>query len=170
LRGIGVYEVLALSVGTAATAILLVAEVIARNFIRSIYFADELAQIFTTLTVFGGLSYAVRKARHIRMAAILDALPGPLKKAITILISLFSAFSLLTLAYLALIYVLRIAELKRMYPALFIPVWVVYSVVPLGFFLAGVQYLATVIKNLSSRDVWASAEQKGEYEDEEAII
>ena len=59
----------------AALGILLIANVFARTFYQSIYFAEEVSMFLVLLTTFTGVSYGVRKARHIRMGAFLDAMP-----------------------------------------------------------------------------------------------
>ncbi|UCD77901.1 MAG: TRAP transporter small permease [Desulfobacterales bacterium] len=159
------YELFLLAAGTGATAVLLVADVFARNFFMSIYYSDELAQIFTIYTVFGGVGYAVRKARHIRMGALHDLLPHRSKKALTIAIALASAGVMLVFSYLSVFYLIDVIEMQHKTPALNLPYWIVILIVPVGFFLAGMQYLLTVTRNLIEKDVWATWEQKAEYED-----
>jgi len=159
------YEVFLLATGTGATAVLLIADVFARNFSKSLYYSDELAQIFTIYTVFGGVGYAVRKARHIRMGALHDLLPYPFRKALTIAIALTSAVVMLVFSYLSVFYLMDVIEMQHRTPALNLPYWVVILIVPAGFFLAGMQYLLTVIRNLIEKEVWATWEQKAEYED-----
>jgi TRAP-type C4-dicarboxylate transport system permease small subunit len=158
-------ELFLLAVGTGATAVLLIADVLARNFFKSIYYSDELAQIFTIYTVFGGVGYAVRKARHIRMGALHDLLPDRYQKALTIVIALASAAVMLIFSYLSIFYLMDVIYLQHKTPALNLPYWLVIVIVPVGFFLAGMQYILTVIRNLIEKDVWATWEQKAEYED-----
>lgn len=158
------YELFLLATGTGATAVLLIADVFARNFFKSIYYSDELAQIFTIYTVFGGVGYAVRKARHIRMGALHDLLPYRFKKALTIAIALTSAGVMLIFSYLSVFYLIDVIEMQHRTPALNLPYWAVIVIVPVGFFLAGMQYLLTVIRNLIEKEVWATWEQKAEYE------
>ncbi len=59
----------------AALAVLLIANVFARTFSLSIHFAEEISRFLVMLITFTGVSYGVRKARHIRMGAFLDAMP-----------------------------------------------------------------------------------------------
>jgi TRAP-type C4-dicarboxylate transport system permease small subunit len=158
-------ELFLLATGTGATAVLLIADVFARNFFKSIYYSDELAQIFTIYTVFGGVGYAVRKARHIRMGALHDLMPDRYKKALTIAIALASACVMLVFSYLSVFYLMDVIDLQHKTPALNLPYWIVILIVPAGFFLAGMQYLLTVIRNLIEKEVWSTWEQKTEYED-----
>ena len=115
------YELFLLATGTGATAVLLIADVFARNFFKSIYYSDELAQIFTIYTVFGGVGYAVRKARHIRMGALHDLLPYRFKKALTIAIALTSAGVMLIFSYLSVFYLIDVIEMQHRTPALNLP-------------------------------------------------
>lgn len=163
-NGLEKYELFLLGTGTAATAVLLIADVLARNFFISLYYSDELAQIFTIYTCFGGVSYAVRKARHIRMGALHELLPRRFKKALTIAIASSSAVVMLVMSYLSVFYLMKVIKYQHMTPALHLPYWIVIAIVPPGFFLAGVQYLLTVVRNLTEEEVWASWEQKGEYD------
>ena len=50
--------------------------------------------------------------------------------------------------------------------ALMVPKWTFYVIIPLGFLLACIQYIRTVIKNFVEKDPWWSPDQKSEYEDE----
>ena len=66
------FEVVSLCFGVAALACLLMANVVAREFFKSIYFVEEVSEFLVIFTTFVGVSYAVRKARHIRMGAFFD--------------------------------------------------------------------------------------------------
>jgi TRAP-type C4-dicarboxylate transport system permease small subunit len=47
------------------------------------------------------------------------------------------------------------------------PVYLIYMVVPLGFFLGGIQFFLAGLRNLVSRDNYLSWYRRDEYEDEE---
>ena len=80
-------EVSILVLCVASLAVLLITNVFARTFFQSIYFAEEVSKFLVMLTTFTGVSYAVRKARHIRMGAFLDAMPEKMEKIFIIIIS-----------------------------------------------------------------------------------
>jgi C4-dicarboxylate transporter DctQ subunit len=42
-----------------------------------------------------------------------------------------------------------------------------YVIIPIGFGLACIQYIRTVIKNFTEKEAWQSPDQQSEYEDEE---
>ena len=93
------FEVVILSGGTAALAVMLIANVIARSFFQSIYYAEEVSKFLIILITMVGVSYAARKARHIRMGAFFDLMPPKLEKIFVFIISGVSAVVLFLLAY-----------------------------------------------------------------------
>ena len=158
------FEVSVLSIGVFILAALLIANVIARNFFRSIYYAEELSMILVIIITFVGLSYAVRKARHIRMGAIFDALNPKVQKVVLYIITGYSAFIMFLMAYYAYHYVATARMTMQLTSSLRIPYWMIVVIVVVGFFMAGVQYIRTIIKNIYEEDVWLSPEQQSEYE------
>ena len=153
----------------ASLAALLIANVFARTFFQSIYFAEEISKFLVMLMTFVGVSFGVRKARHIRMGAFLDAMPPKMEKVFLIIISLVSAFVMGMMAWFSLKYLLNAMTMEHMTPALRVPKWTFYVIVPIGFGLACIQYLRTILKNLTEKDPWQSPDQQSEYEDEEKL-
>ena len=151
----------------AALAILLIANVFARTFFQSIYFAEEVSKFLVMLTTFTGVSYGVRRARHIRMGAFLDAMPPKMEKVFLIIISLISALVMGIMTWFSYKYLLNAMNMGHMTPALRVPKWTFYIIMPIGFGMACIQYIRTIIKNLTEPDPWQSPDQQSEYEDEE---
>ncbi len=160
------FEIIVLSVGVFILAALLIANVVARNFFRSIYFAEEVSMILVIFITFVGLSYAVRKARHIRMGAIFDAFNPKLQKIMIYIIAGYSGFIMFLMAYYAYEYVATARMTMQVTSSLRIPYWMIVVIVIVGFFMAGIQYIRTIIKNIREEDVWLSPEQQSEYEKE----
>lgn len=151
----------------AALAILLMTNVFARTFFQSIYFAEEVSKFLVILTTFIGVSYGVRKARHIRMGAFLDAMPPKMEKGFIIFISVISAITMAIMAWFSMVYLLNAMKMAHMTPALRVPKWTFYVVIPFGFGLASIQYVRTIIKNIVEDAPWLSPDQQSEYEEEE---
>lgn len=151
----------------AALGILLIVNVLARTFFQSIYFAEEISTFLVMLMTFTGVSYGVRKARHIRMGAFLDAMPPKMEKTFIIIISFVSAVVMAIMAWASWEYLINAMSKGHMTPALQIPTWTFYIVIPIGFGLACIQYLRTILKNFIEKDPWQSPDQQSEYEDEE---
>ena len=168
-RAIDWFEVGVLSASIAALAILLVANVIARTFFQSIYYANEIARFLIILITFVGTSYAARKARHIRMGAFLDLMPAKLEKVFRFVICTVNSIVLLTMAYFSFIYMNQMRGLGQTTSALQAPYWIFMIIVPIGFGSAGIQYIRTIVKNIREEEVWLSPEQQSEY-DEEVIL
>lgn len=151
----------------AALAVLLIVNVIARTFFQSLYFADEISVFLVLIITFVGVSYGVRKARHIRMGAFLDAMPPKMEKVFIISISLISAVVLGIMTWASWKYLLNALDRGHMSQALRVPKWIFYAIIPVGFGLSTIQYLRTIIKNLTEDEPWQSPDQQSEYEDEE---
>ena len=144
-----------------------IANVIGRFVFRSsIYFSEELNSILIVLITFAGISYAARHGRHIRMSAIFDTLPVPARRATMVLIAFVTAAFMFALCWYSANYVITLAGRGRVLPALQIPVWWMYAWVPFGFFMTGMQYALTAVKNLIAGDVWLSTLVPEGYEEE----
>jgi TRAP-type C4-dicarboxylate transport system permease small subunit len=164
---INTLEVSILVACVAALAILLITNVFARTFFQSIYFAEEISRFLVMLTTFTGVSYGVRRARHIRMGAFLDAMPSNMEKVFIIIICAVSALVMGAMAWFSYEYLMNAMSRGHVTSALRAPKWTFYIILPIGFGLACVQYIRTIIKNLTEKDVWQSPEQQSEYEDEQ---
>ena len=164
------FEVWVIMISTSGLAVLLIANVVSRNVYRSIYFAEEVAQLFIILITFMGTSYATRKARHIRMGALLELLPSKVEKFLILLITAISAIVMFVLAYIALRYVITLRLRDTLTASLRAPYWLFVIAAPVGLAMSGFQFVRTFIKNLVEKEVWLSPEQQSEYEDEEVML
>ncbi|WP_172116852.1 TRAP transporter small permease [Halomonas hibernica] len=164
-------ESVILALGVLLMALNTVTNVIARFvFGNSIMFSGELNRILIIMITFAGIGYAARHGRHIRMSAIYDALPVGGRKALMICISLVTSFIMFFLFYYSIVYILDLYGKGRVLPSLSLPVWIIYLWVPMGFFITGIQYLLTAIKNLTSRDVYLSTGVVDGYKDTETEV
>jgi TRAP-type C4-dicarboxylate transport system permease small subunit len=164
---VNTFEVVSLCFGVASLAGLLIANVFAREFFKSIYFVEEVSEFLVIFTTFVGVSYAVRKARHIRMGAFFDMMGPRLEKIFIFVISTISAVVMFLMARYSLAYLLESRAMGQSTEALRLPYWTFLIIIPIGFFLAGIQYVRTIIRNIvRKREVWMSPEQQSEYEEE----
>ncbi|MBN2963399.1 TRAP transporter small permease [Sulfurospirillum sp. T05] len=159
----------------AVSVVLMAANTIAGVISRFVFnysfsFTDELNSIFIILVTFSGISYAARQGRHIRMSAIFDTFPDWLRKGFTIIISAITAAVMFFLCYYAVEYIQTLMQRGRIMPALGIPIWWAYVWVPVGFFVTGVQYVLTVVKNLREKDIYLSTDMLDGYGDIDADI
>ncbi|MFG6667812.1 TRAP transporter small permease [Halomonas sp. HNIBRBA4712] len=164
-------EAVILALGVLLMALNTVINVIARFvFGNSIMFSGELNRILIIMITFAGIGYAARHGRHIRMSAIYDALPVGGRRALMIVISLFTSLVMFFLLYYSMIYILDLYSKGRVLPAMSLPVWMIYVWVPIGFLITGIQYLLTAIKNMTSHDVYLSTGVVDGYKDTETEV
>jgi len=163
------FEAFILCLAVFLLAVLQIMDVIARNVAQSLSYTSELSQLLMIMITFVGTSYGARRARHIRMGAIVDLFSPRLRKVVIVVTHAVSALVMFIMAYYGYRHMMGIKRLAILTPALLIPHWLFYIVVPIGFSVAGVHYVRAIIKNFRENEVWLSAEQQGEYEDEVII-
>ena len=125
---------------------------------KSLFFSEELNQFLIVAVTFIGFAYAVRKGRNIRMTAVYDSLGYTGRKLISTLIAITTSVLMFYLAYKAVFYVAELKEINRLSPALQLPVYIIYSIIPLGLGMAGIQYLMTFFMNITHREIYLSHE------------
>ena len=166
-RGLLEVEEVVLSYGTISLAVLVIGSVLSRTVLnRSWIFMEEVASTIMIFITFLGLGYCVRKARHIRMSAIHDMLPQSARKVLIIIVSLFTGMVMLVMGYWALLYTSQVYTAGNVTPALRVPFYFIIMWIPIGFFMAAVEYFMAIYKNLRSREVYLSIEIPDGYEDE----
>lgn len=156
-RMIAAIEEFMMAAGVIMMAVNTIANVISRFvFNHSIIFAEELNSVFILLVTFAGVGYAARHGRHIRMSAIYDHMSDRVRKIMMTVITGVTAFCMLFLAWFAVEYIINIQSKGRIMPALGVPVYLVYLWVPVGFFVTGVQYALTMLKNIQEKEIYLS--------------
>jgi TRAP-type C4-dicarboxylate transport system permease small subunit len=164
------FEAFVLAFGVLLMAANSIANVVGRFvFAHSLYFSEELNQFLIVLVTFVGLGYAARKGRHIRMSALYDQLSDRGRKLLMIVIATVTGLVMFVLAYYSFEYVVRVATLGKVTPALQVPLYLTYVWVPIGFAITGIQYFLTVYQNLRSPEIYISYEQIDSYEEVEGV-
>ncbi len=164
-------ESFALAAGVLLMAVNTMTNVVGRFvFQYSIFFSGELNRILIILITFAGISYAARQGRHIRMSAIYDTLPVGPRKALMIVITLITALAMFALCYFSVSYIAKVAGSGRVLPALQFPVYWIFLWVPVGFFMTGIQYLLTAIKNVVEKDIYLSTHVLEGYQEDEQEV
>src|SRR6056297_958698 len=160
-----------LAVGVLLMAANTISNVVGRYvFQSSLFFSEELNRILIILITFAGISYAARQGRHIRMSAIYDTMPPRARKVMMIVISLITCVFMFGLCYYSITYIGTQAGRGRLRPSLQIPVWWTLVWVPVGFFMTGMQYLLTAIKNMTEKDIYLSTNVLEGYDNDELEI
>ncbi|MBK5928118.1 C4-dicarboxylate ABC transporter permease [Rhodobaculum claviforme] len=132
----------------------------------SIQATEEINRILIILITFAGISYAARHGRHIRMTAFFDLMPPKLRKVLMIVIALVTAGFMFALCWYSWGYLMTQMGRGRLMSSLQIPVWYTLVWVPIGFFMTGLQYFLTAIKNILSPDIYLSTTVLEGYTDE----
>ncbi len=163
-------ESVMLALGVMLMAINTIANVVSRAIGSTIFFSEELNRILIILITFAGIGYAARHGRHIRMSALYDALPAKTRKVLMIVITVITALTMFALCYFAIGYIAKVAKSGRVLSAMQIPVYWIYLWVPVGFFITGVQYALTALKNVVQKDIYLSTHVLEGYEEDEIEI
>lgn len=145
-------------------ALVSIGNVIARNVGESLTFADEIAQVMLVVIAFVGLGYGVREGRHIRVSALHDELPPFARKVLLMVVSFSTCILLSLLGFYAVDYIQTLYSSGRVLPSLQIPIYAVYAIVPIGFFIAAAQFFLAGVRNLISEGNYLSWQQRDEYE------
>jgi len=125
-------------------------------FDKSLFFSEELNQFLIVAVTFIGFAYAVRKGRNIRMTAMYDSMGYRGQKIISTVISVVTGVLMFYLAYKSIFYVAELKEINRLSPALQFPVYIIYSIIPVGLFIAGLQYIIAFLMNMTHREIYVS--------------
>lgn len=150
-------EAVILAAGVILMATNTCVNVIARFiFQEGLFVSGEINRILIIMITFAGIGYAARHGRHIRMSAFYDTLPPKSRKVLMIFIAGFTSAIMFFLCYFSIEYIYTVYQRGRILPATGFPVWVIYVWVPLGFAITGIQYALTVVKNITSEDVYLS--------------
>ena len=151
---------------TIVLAAMTVGNVVSRKvFNYSWSFTEEISQFILVLITFVSVSYGTRKARHICMTALFEALSRKWQKIFILVSSLVTAGILFYLGYFAFEYVVSTYHMNKTTPVLRIPFYLVIVCVPVGLFLGGIQFLLTFVKNLKEKEIWLSFDEKSELKE-----
>ena len=123
---------------------------------KSLFFSEELNQFLIVAITFIGFAYAVRRGRNIRMTALYDSLGFNARKMLMTLITLCTGVLMFYLTYKAVFYVIELKEINRLSPALQFPVYIIYSIIPVGLGIAGIQYLIAFGMNMTHKEIYLS--------------
>ena len=112
-------------------------QVICRNvsFIPALTWAEEFCRFCWIWSVFISLPYTIRKGSMLRVAILLDVFPHKVRNVINIAVDLITTASMLLLGWHSVTVVQNVIASHETSPAMLWPMWVVYSVMLLGFFM-----------------------------------
>jgi len=119
-------------------------QVLIRNipWIPALQWAEEFCRFCWIWSVFLSLPYTIRKGSMLRVSVLLDVFPEKVRKSINIIVDLITSACMLILGCYSVGVVQRIIGSAETSPAMRWPMWVIYSIMLLGFFggaLRGIQ-------------------------------
>ncbi|ENH97680.1 TRAP-T type transporter subunit DctQ [Gracilibacillus halophilus YIM-C55.5] len=142
-----------LSFAIILISIMIVGNVIAREVFESgaFYFSYEVSQFAIVIATFMGISYAARKGRHISMSAFYDFAPFKVRKVMMILINFITSIVMFALTYFTYKYTMFEYGSGELTTSLQLPTYWMAMFLPIGFFMAGIQFLRNTIVNFTAK-------------------
>jgi C4-dicarboxylate transporter DctQ subunit len=106
----------------------------------SISWAAEIARYAIVWMVFVGGGIGARTGAHISIDVLGETLPPHLARIILIISSLIAAISAAIISFLGYQLMRQMMSFSQKSPSLEIPMWIVYSVIPIAFALMAVRF------------------------------
>src|SRR5690606_12288318 len=89
-------------------------------------------------------SFSIRKGIILRVDLLVNSLPRKIKKYVEVLLQLIPVVLFLFLAYYSLQTVSGVKSSFKTSPAMEIPMYIIYSIIPVGFILASVRSIQNI--------------------------
>lgn len=124
--------------------------------IPSLTWAEEFCRFCWIWSVFLSLPYTIRMGNMLRVGVILDMMPNVLRKTVNIIVDFVTIACMALLAFHSVSVVKGIWASGEASPAMLWPMWIVYSVMLIGFVLAvlrGLQQVVIHIKNFDEKEL-----------------
>lgn len=136
----------------SAMVVIVLCQIVLRNFFQTgIEGADFLVRHLVLWVVFLGAGIASREKRHIHIDLLPRFLPKKIEQVTQILVALFSVIVLAILSYAAVTFVTMELESGITVPLLGLPIWIVESIIPLGYAIIAVHFLVNGILGLRGK-------------------
>lgn len=125
------------ALGISAGVALAFGNVVARYaFDSSLTWAAELTVYLFLWSTFFGTAYCFKQDAHISINILLEKVKPKTAKALLILSHSITFIFLFAVAYYGYEYVMFVDEMEEISVDLEVPMWIVYSVIPISFFFA----------------------------------
>lgn len=136
----------------SSTLILFVNVLLRYIFHSSTTWAEEVIRYSIIWVAFVGGSLCARQGEHIGIELFTTLLPPKANKALRVLANLIAAVFVAIFAVYAFGLTMQIVQLNQRSPAVYMPMWIVYSSMPLGGFLMAVRFLELAYKTWKEKD------------------
>lgn len=114
----------------------------------SLSWTEELSRYLFVLMVYTGASLAIKRKRHVRVELVDIYVKGKIKKYIFILNDLVMIWLLILVGYAGLKISITTFEMEQLSPALGLPMYLVYGIIPLTFFIGVVRAIQVLIQEI----------------------
>ena len=116
-------------------------QVIFRNltFVDALTWPEEFCRFCWIWSVFLSLPFTIRKGSMLRVNVLVDMLPQAVRKSVNIVIDLLNAAVMAVLFYNSINVVNKIRTSGEASPAMTWPMWIIYSIMLVGFGLGAVR-------------------------------
>lgn len=121
--------------------VVMLMQIVMRMLKLSLPWAEELARYFYIWSVLLSLGYTIRTKSILRVDLLLNALPDVLQKAVELVLQLASCAFYLLMSYYSLRVLDGVKSSGQTTPALEWPMYLIYLILPVGFFLAALRSL-----------------------------
>lgn len=133
-------------------------QVVFRNlgFVKALTWPEEFCRFCWIWSVFLSLPYTIRKGSMLRVNVLMDMLPGPVRKVINILVDAINTAVMLILCYHSTSVVAGVKASAEASPAMTWPMWIVYSIMVIGFLLGaarGIQMIIIHIQHFGEKEL-----------------
>ena len=146
-------------------------QVIIRNIpaVPALTWAEEFCRFCWIWSVFLSLPYTIRKASMLRVNVLTDFMPQKVRKTLNIIVDLVVAATMCLLGVNSVTVIRRIMKSNETSPAMKWPMWIIYTVMLAGFFLAtlrGLQQTYLHIRSFGSADLNTAEKTMAEAQEE----
>lgn len=126
------------------------AQVVIRKvpWIPALTWAEEFCRFCWIWSVFLSLPYTLRTGSMLRVTALLDVLPTKVMKVLNISVYVVTTACMALMGFYSITVVRNIFISAETSPAMRWPMWIVYSIMLLGFFLATLRGIQQIIIHL----------------------
>lgn len=134
-------------------AVILLIQILMRAVVgNSLTWAEEVARYFYVWSVFLSLGCTIRNGNILRVDLLLELLPKRLRQIIEILLDLINVVLYAGLAYFSVSVMQKVQSSGQTSPALEIPMYLVYAIIPIGFVLASLRSVQKIYFDATGKE------------------
>ncbi len=128
--------------------------------VPSLTWAEEFCRFCWIWSVFISLPYTIRIGGMLRVSAMLDMMPAGARRIANILVDIVTMLSMGMLAYYSVAVIRRIYKGGEVSPAMLWPMWIIYSIMLIGFAAGALRGLQMVIIHACSKESLMTMEEQ----------